>query len=110
MNKILIHGATIIKNALVPIGQLSEEAAEARNKHFPSYRQNFARKFSREACNLDIYNRLLLSSDPLLSSMRQIKKRKRKTFLPQTIELLMSAEPNTTDPMESEEEHTSEDE
>jgi len=45
MHKILIHGAVVIKNALLPIGQLSEEAAEARNKHFKSYRQNFARKF-----------------------------------------------------------------
>ncbi|XP_036340440.1 uncharacterized protein LOC118749769 [Rhagoletis pomonella] len=28
MHKILVHGALIIKNALVPIGQLSDEAAE----------------------------------------------------------------------------------
>lgn len=34
VHKILIHGATVIENALLPIGQLSEEAAEARNKHF----------------------------------------------------------------------------
>lgn len=36
MHKILIHGAVITKNALLPIGQLSEEAAEARNKHAES--------------------------------------------------------------------------
>lgn len=36
MHKILIHGPTVIENALLPIGQLSEEAAEARNKHFRS--------------------------------------------------------------------------
>lgn len=34
MHKILIHGGQIISNSLLPIGQLSEEAAEARNKHF----------------------------------------------------------------------------
>lgn len=34
MHKILLHGADIIENAILPIGQLSEEAAEARNKHF----------------------------------------------------------------------------
>lgn len=55
MHKILIHGAEIIKNALLPNGQLSEEAAEARNKHFRSYRQDFAREFSRESCNRDIF-------------------------------------------------------
>lgn len=73
MHKILIHGAAVIENALLPIGQLSEEAAEARNKHFRLYRENYARKFSREECNRDVYNRLLLSSDPLLSSMKQKK-------------------------------------
>lgn len=76
MHKILIHGAVIIKNALLPIGQLSEETAEARNKHFRLYRQEFARKFSRENCNRDILNRLLLTSDPLISSMRSLKRRK----------------------------------
>ena len=45
MHKILIHGAIVIENALLPIGQLSEEAAEASNKYFRLYRQNFARKF-----------------------------------------------------------------
>ncbi|KAJ4444718.1 hypothetical protein ANN_06515 [Periplaneta americana] len=81
MHKILIHGPTVIENALLPIGQLSEEAAEARNKHFRSYRQNYARKFSRESCNLDIINRLLLSSDPLLTSMRPTPRKRTKPFL-----------------------------
>jgi hypothetical protein len=31
IHKILIYGSLIIKNALVPIGQLSEEAQEASN-------------------------------------------------------------------------------
>ena len=66
MHKILTHGSEVISNALLPIGQLSEEAAEARNKHFQAYRLNFARKFSREACNQDVINRLLLTFHPLL--------------------------------------------
>lgn len=37
MHKILIHSVTVIENALLPIGLLSEEA-EARNKHFRQYR------------------------------------------------------------------------
>ncbi|CAH0552735.1 unnamed protein product [Brassicogethes aeneus] len=97
MHKILVHGAVIIKNAFLPIGQLSEEAAEARNKHFRNYRQNFARKFSRENYNRDVFNRLLLSSDPLLSSMRIVKKRKFNSFLPETIDLLLPAMPNVKD-------------
>ncbi|KAJ4438245.1 hypothetical protein ANN_14184 [Periplaneta americana] len=89
MHKILIHGPTVIENALLPIGQLSEEAAEARNKHFRSYRQNYARKFSRESCNLDIINRLLRSSDPLLTSMRPTQRKRTKPFLKETTEMLL---------------------
>lgn len=103
MHKILIHGAVIIKNALLPIGQLTEEAAEARNKHFRSYRQNFARKFSRENCNRDIFNRLLLSSDPLMSSRRHIKKRKQNTYLPETLEMLLPTNPEPGCSSESDE-------
>lgn len=75
LHKILVHGSETIKNALLPIGQLSEEAAEARNKHFRMYCRDYARKFSRESCNRDILNRLLLSSDPLLSASRNWKKK-----------------------------------
>lgn len=92
VHKILIHGATVIEKALLPIGQLSEEPAEARNKHFRLYRTNFARKFSRESCNLDIFNRLLLTSDPLLSCMRPIPRKKTGSFLKETLALLLPDE------------------
>lgn len=57
LHEILIHGATIIENSLLAIGQLSEESLEARNKHL--YRENFTRKFSIEQYNLDVDHRLL---------------------------------------------------
>lgn len=98
MHKILTHGATIIEKALLPIGHLSEEAAEARNKHFRVYRENFSRKFSREQCNLDVYNRLLLSSDPLISSLKPKKRSIPKTFCPETINMLMAADSNSNEP------------
>ncbi|XP_069685850.1 uncharacterized protein [Periplaneta americana] len=116
MHKILIHGPTVIENALLPIGQLSEEAAEARNKHFRSYRQNYARKFSRESCNLDIINRLLLSSDPLLTSMRPTPRKRTKPFLKETTEMLLpslftiSADRNEDDESASEAEESSDEE
>lgn len=47
IHKILIHGSLIIKNALVPIGQLSEEAQEASNKNYNRFRENHSRKSSR---------------------------------------------------------------
>ena len=67
VHKILIHSAVVAEHALLPIGQLSEEAVEARNKYLRLYRQNFSRKFSRQACNMDVLNRLLLTSDPLIT-------------------------------------------
>lgn len=93
MHKILIHGGIVIENAVAPIGQLSEEAAEARNKHFRLYRQNFARKFSRASCNLDVLNKLLLTSDPVINSMRSLQRKTKKPFLKETISMLLPAEP-----------------
>jgi hypothetical protein len=40
----LMHGAEIIERAPLPIGQLYEDAQEARNKDIRRYRENFARK------------------------------------------------------------------
>ena len=68
--KVLIHGPQIIQHAELPIGILSEEAGEQRNKHFREFRQRFSRKFSRVDCNRDLLNRLLITSDPLISCLR----------------------------------------
>lgn len=95
LHKILVHSSTIIKYALLPIGQLSEEAAEARNKHYRSYRQNYARKFSRIQCNQDVLNRLLLTSDPYISCLRKRKPSKSQPFMSETIELLEPEELDT---------------
>jgi hypothetical protein len=96
MHKMLIHGAIVIDNALLPIGQLSEETAEARNKYFRLYRQNFSRKFSRVSCNLDVLNRLLLSSDPVITGMRPVPRKKKQTkpFLKETVDMLLPAVPH----------------
>lgn len=89
LHKILSHGATVIEHALLPIGQLSEEAAEARNKHFRMYRQKFSRKFSRKECNEDVFKRLLLSSDPYISSSRNKSTKIRKAFSKEALEFLL---------------------
>ncbi|GBM89618.1 hypothetical protein AVEN_156870-1 [Araneus ventricosus] len=92
MHKILIHGPIVIENAIRPLGQLSEEAAEARSKHFRSFRQNSARKFSRLSCYEDVLNRLLLSLDPVLMGMRPTMRKKSKSFLKETLEMLLPME------------------
>lgn len=69
VHKILIHGAEIIKCAALPIGMFSEEAMEARNKDIRNYREFNTRKMSREQTMEDLFNRLMFSSDPLISSI-----------------------------------------
>lgn len=101
MHKILIHGATVMEKVLLPIGLLSEEAAEARNKHFRLYRYNFARKFSRVECNADVINRLLLSSDPLLTSLRPKPKKRMHPFSKEAIAMLLPPSPESEDDSDS---------
>lgn len=90
VHKILIHGADIIAgNAVVPIGSLSEEASEARNKDFRRFREHHSRKKSRQASNEDVLNMLILSSDPLLTSIRpKLDGHKSQTYFKETLDLL----------------------
>lgn len=72
VHKILIHGESIINHfAVLPIGQLSEDAQESRNKDYKKYRLHHSRKCSRLATNEDIFNRLLYTSDPYVTSFRK---------------------------------------
>lgn len=47
VHKILIHGFLVIKYSLMPMGYLSEEAQESRNKDYKIYREHHTRKSSR---------------------------------------------------------------
>lgn len=80
VHKVLIHGHVIIKEALLPIGMLSEEALEGRNKDFKNFREHFSRKTSRIDNLQDVYNRLFLSSDPAISLIRPKTYIKRKSM------------------------------
>ena len=107
LHKVLVHGPDIVENALLPIGQLSEEAADTRNKHFREYRLSYARKFSRKDCNQDIINRLLLTSDPLLSSIGKKKHKLTKPFSKEAVELLLPGEVQDSDTENNENEEYS---
>lgn len=67
VHKVLVHGGEIIKSAILPIGQLGEEAQEAKNKDFKFILEHRSRKDSHEHTNEDLLNFLILSSDPILS-------------------------------------------
>ena len=51
--KVLIRGSEVIDYALLSIGELSEEAAEASNKNIKQFRRDNTRKMSRVTTNTD---------------------------------------------------------
>ncbi|KAJ8874374.1 hypothetical protein PR048_025222 [Dryococelus australis] len=64
-----------------------------RNKHFRQHRLYLARKFSRVDCNRDILHRLLLISDPYLSSSRPRQQKKSKPFSNEAVILMIARTP-----------------
>lgn len=91
VHKILIHGENIIKHfAVLPIGQLSEDAQESRNKDYKKFRLHHARKCSRSATNEDVLHTLLYTSDPYISSIRKTYKRNIQRLDEEALALLSS--------------------
>lgn len=62
------------------LGQLSEDAQKARNKDYRKYQEHHKRKMSRFVENEDVLHMLLLTSDPYLSSIRKLPKKKLHTL------------------------------
>jgi hypothetical protein len=95
VQKVLIHGSVIVSPALLPIGQLAEEAQEARNKDIKKFREHYTRKLSRESTNLDLMRGLMLTSDPVISSLRELQKKSRGS-LPSAVLAHLEASPSLT--------------
>lgn len=91
VHKILIHGHQIIDFLMLPIGQMSEEAQESCNKHIKNFRENYARKCDRSKNITDVFQRLLITSDPVISSLRKLPKKKLKLLSRDAIDLLDEA-------------------
>ncbi|XP_039968790.1 uncharacterized protein LOC126764095 [Bactrocera neohumeralis] len=72
VHKILVHSTEVIRTCILPIGQLSEESQEARNKDC----RRFPRKQSRIATNIDLLHMLLIISDPVINSLRKVPKKR----------------------------------
>lgn len=90
VHKILIHSTEVIKAALLPIGQLSEEAQEARNKDCRRFREYNTRKCSRVATNRDLLSMLVITSDPLINSLREIPQKKPEKICSEVLKLILS--------------------
>lgn len=81
VQKIFIHGPGIVSHALMPNGQLSNEAGEMCNKEYKAYRDRFSKKKTFKIDNLrDVFNRLLISSAPVITDLRKLRTLKRKSF------------------------------
>jgi hypothetical protein len=90
IHKLLDHGEIIVSTAILPLGLLSEEAQEARNKDCRYFREHNTRKCSRLATNEDLFKRLLISSDPYITSLkkRQLPSKKYKPLSKDVLNLL----------------------
>jgi len=95
VHKVLIHGSVIVEKAILPIGQLTEEAQEARNKDLKRFREFHTRKWSRLATNEDLGRKLLLSSDPVIDNFRKVWTKVACDLLPDAEELLTSSREHT---------------
>lgn len=88
VHKVLMHGSQIIASAVLPIGQLSEEAQEAVNKDYKRVRLHNSRKTSREDTMRDLLNMMLVSSDPIISTLRKIPSKMSNSLPSEVIKLL----------------------
>lgn len=89
VHKVLIHGESVIRHySLLPLGQLSEDAQESRNKDYKRFRLHHARKCSRIATNEDVLHTLLYTSDPLITSLRKPYSKKFVELLDEALALL----------------------
>ncbi|CAH0559356.1 unnamed protein product [Brassicogethes aeneus] len=86
----LSSGTEVIKSCILPIGQLSEESQKSRNKDCRRFRQHHTRKQSRVSTSIDLLHMLLITSDPVINSLREIPKRKSEKFSVEVLDLLVS--------------------
>ena len=70
VHRLLIHGPQVAQLLPFPPGALSEEAQEASNKLYKSFRLNSARKTNRTATNEYVFHMLLAHSDPVMFASR----------------------------------------
>ena len=91
VNKLFLHGSQVIEIAVLPIGMLSEEAQESRNKDFRKFRALKICQTSRINNLQDVLNRMILTSDPVLTYKCEITCPKQVPLKKSVIDLLQSS-------------------
>ena len=102
VNLLLIHGAQILGTSILPIGMMSKEAQEARNKDNKQFQLHHARKTSRGDTMSDVFHRLMVTGDVVISS-RSLKTPKTRPLPCDVKHMLQHTTPtNTSDTFNSE--------
>ena len=71
---ILLHGWAVMDSLKIPMGELSEEAQESKNKDLKFTRTFRTRKCSEKKCNEDTIKGMLASSDPIIATINHSRK------------------------------------
>lgn len=97
----LIHGHAIIESSVMPIGQISKDVQEARNKGINYIEKVFQGKIHGKQI-LDVFHRLLVSSELLISSLHKFKPKVGPGLSSEVIEFLTPVQHYKTTQIEEE--------
>jgi hypothetical protein len=93
LHKLIFHGHELIRACPMPLGLMTEEAAEAKHKMFRSDRASHSRMSSRTNNIRDIFQRSLEFSDPYFSlKIMSATKKKAKSVLPRAVIEMLDGE------------------
>lgn len=70
LHKVLLHGFQFAKISPLPTGMYSEEAQESLHKIIRAFREDHTRTAARKDTNLDLFKRLQMWCDPIISDGR----------------------------------------
>ena len=85
IHKLLLHGAETAQHLLLPIGLMSEEAQESCNKIYRRVRERHARKDRLVHTTEDVVHNMLVQSDPVITSIRSLRRKFKKQELPEEL-------------------------
>lgn len=93
IHKILYHSPEVVEyfnQFNIPVGMMSEEPLEASHKNIRNNRYDFARKMNKTVNEIDVYGRLIMTSDPEVNSHRIQSKAKNKSYTPAMTALFLN--------------------
>ena len=96
VHRLLVHGGSVLKQLSsigFTLGETSEEAQETRNKDHKYAREHHTRKVSRTKTNEDQMHYMMVTSDPLITSLRKPQTTRKDSFPTGALDLLKVSNP-----------------